>query len=443
MPLCTTAARPRWGATCSKGWCAKAVWRRAAAVRLRVWALVRASIRAMFSLLVTLVHRTVSSMSLMMPYWHFRGKQNSTGEAYTVKPTDFLARTEKFVASNRVGTFKNPIPNALVAEVPIAEPPAGGDAYLIGRADLAVSCGVDDIRHPSVQRAVDHTVQACLAAHKTVGIFVGSPDEIPLWADASVRLFIVGSDQVIEGSELMVRMIDEAVDEAVGTNQETISRLVGDGTDVRFDKLVPGAERLVERVAARVRERLLRRDLAGIDGEDPVVVDDRREAVHPARRGAVLGAGRLDAEPVVARPVAGAFHPVVLDAGVRLAAEVRAALVERANVERGPVAGLVVAGDELLAARVDQDDEGTGVRVVGREALVERDRAVLGLHVRVLRERDLPAEAAREDDDAAAILPGHRQRWSVMPVGRRWNEMRSWARKPRSARAIVSSSPAW
>ena len=23
-------------------------------------------------------------MSLMMPYWHFRGKQNSSGETYTV-----------------------------------------------------------------------------------------------------------------------------------------------------------------------------------------------------------------------------------------------------------------------------------------------------------------------------------------------------------------------
>ncbi len=72
-------------------------------------------------------------MSLMMPYWHFRGKQNSTGEAYTVTPADFLARTEKFVASNRVGTFRNPVANAFVPELPIVEPPAGGDAYLIGR----------------------------------------------------------------------------------------------------------------------------------------------------------------------------------------------------------------------------------------------------------------------------------------------------------------------
>ena len=72
-------------------------------------------------------------MSLMMPYWHFRGKQNSTGEAYTVKPADFLARTEKFVASNRVGTYKNTNNNALMPELPIVEPPAGGDAYWIGR----------------------------------------------------------------------------------------------------------------------------------------------------------------------------------------------------------------------------------------------------------------------------------------------------------------------
>jgi len=72
-------------------------------------------------------------MSLMMPYWHFRGKQNSSGEAYAVEPAAFLARTEQFVAANRVGTFVNPAPNAFAAELPIVEPPPGGDAYLVGR----------------------------------------------------------------------------------------------------------------------------------------------------------------------------------------------------------------------------------------------------------------------------------------------------------------------
>lgn len=39
-------------------------------------------------------------MSLMMPYWHFKGKQNSSGEAYKVVPADFIKRTEQFVKAN-------------------------------------------------------------------------------------------------------------------------------------------------------------------------------------------------------------------------------------------------------------------------------------------------------------------------------------------------------
>jgi cytochrome c oxidase subunit 2 len=68
-------------------------------------------------------------MSVMMPFWHFRGKQNSRGEAYAVQPADFMARTEKFTAANKVGERK--LANDMV--VPIAEPAPGGDAYLVGR----------------------------------------------------------------------------------------------------------------------------------------------------------------------------------------------------------------------------------------------------------------------------------------------------------------------
>jgi cytochrome c oxidase subunit 2 len=61
-------------------------------------------------------------MFLMMPYWHFRGRQNSTGEAYSVRPVDFMARVERFVQTNRVGSFQG---------IPIVEPSPGGDAYLL------------------------------------------------------------------------------------------------------------------------------------------------------------------------------------------------------------------------------------------------------------------------------------------------------------------------
>lgn len=60
-------------------------------------------------------------MFLAMPYWHFRGKQNSTGEAYRVTPADFIARVDRFVAAGKVGE---------VAGIPIVETPPGGDAYL-------------------------------------------------------------------------------------------------------------------------------------------------------------------------------------------------------------------------------------------------------------------------------------------------------------------------
>lgn len=61
-------------------------------------------------------------MSLMMPYWHFRGKQNSAGRAYAVTPADFEKRVEKFV-----GSAYEDDPGAIV------EPPPGGHAYIYAK----------------------------------------------------------------------------------------------------------------------------------------------------------------------------------------------------------------------------------------------------------------------------------------------------------------------
>jgi cytochrome c oxidase subunit 2 len=63
-------------------------------------------------------------MSLMMPYWHFRGKQNSRGEAYSVTSADFLERTQKFVEANQTGELDG---------VPVVEPAPGTDIYLTAR----------------------------------------------------------------------------------------------------------------------------------------------------------------------------------------------------------------------------------------------------------------------------------------------------------------------
>ena len=65
----------------------------------------------------------------MMPYWHFKGKQNSTGEAYSVEPSAFLKRTETFIQASKVGELA--IPAGIT--VPLVEPAPGSDAYLVAR----------------------------------------------------------------------------------------------------------------------------------------------------------------------------------------------------------------------------------------------------------------------------------------------------------------------
>ena len=64
-------------------------------------------------------------MSIMMPYWHLRGKQNSAGEAYSVTPAAFEKRVEKIVGGNYEDN-----PAAVV------EPPPGGNAYLYAKQFL-------------------------------------------------------------------------------------------------------------------------------------------------------------------------------------------------------------------------------------------------------------------------------------------------------------------
>lgn len=60
-------------------------------------------------------------LSLAMPYWHFKGKQNSTGESYRVTATAFMERVNRFVAAYKVGEEKG---------VAVVEPPPGSDVYL-------------------------------------------------------------------------------------------------------------------------------------------------------------------------------------------------------------------------------------------------------------------------------------------------------------------------
>jgi cytochrome c oxidase subunit 2 len=63
-------------------------------------------------------------LSIAMPYWHLKGKQNSTGEAYTVEPKTFQERVDRFVKTNEVDKDKG---------IPVVQPAPGGDAYLLAQ----------------------------------------------------------------------------------------------------------------------------------------------------------------------------------------------------------------------------------------------------------------------------------------------------------------------
>lgn len=71
----------------------------------------------------------------------------------------------------------------------------GVDALFIGRADLALSMGETNSRHPKVLEATDHIIAAALAEGKQAAMFVGSLAERDEFRAKGVTWFVFGSDQ--------------------------------------------------------------------------------------------------------------------------------------------------------------------------------------------------------------------------------------------------------
>jgi len=63
-------------------------------------------------------------MFLMMPYWHVYGKQNLSTEAYQTTPAKFGASVQAMIDEHQVGEE---------AGIPVVQPPAGSDIYMLGR----------------------------------------------------------------------------------------------------------------------------------------------------------------------------------------------------------------------------------------------------------------------------------------------------------------------
>jgi 2-keto-3-deoxy-L-rhamnonate aldolase RhmA len=83
---------------------------------------------------------------------------------------------------------------ALSALDPIAAIP-NVDCLFIGRADLALSLGVDSQHDPAVVAAVRAIAEAGRRNGRTIGIFIGDTAEMPDLLALGVTVFVCGSDQ--------------------------------------------------------------------------------------------------------------------------------------------------------------------------------------------------------------------------------------------------------
>jgi 2-keto-3-deoxy-L-rhamnonate aldolase RhmA len=78
---------------------------------------------------------------------------------------------------------------AAIAAVP------GVAALFVGRADLALSMGLDTPQHPSVEEATERVMQAAGAAGKVIGMAVGSVSERDRYVACGARWVVQSSDQ--------------------------------------------------------------------------------------------------------------------------------------------------------------------------------------------------------------------------------------------------------
>lgn len=71
----------------------------------------------------------------------------------------------------------------------------GVDCLFIGRADLALSYGVEQLDHPQVDAAIDTIIDAGNNAGVAVGIFLADDTAVEAYVARGVSCFVIGSDQ--------------------------------------------------------------------------------------------------------------------------------------------------------------------------------------------------------------------------------------------------------
>lgn len=91
-----------------------------------------------------------------------------------------------------------------IADVP------GVDALFIGRADLALAMGLEDIRVAVVTDATHAIIAAARAAGKIAAMFVPNVAEREQFAAAGATCFVVGSDQSLMRQGALALMVKKS-----------------------------------------------------------------------------------------------------------------------------------------------------------------------------------------------------------------------------------------
>lgn len=83
----------------------------------------------------------------------------------------------------------------------------GVDALFIGRADLALAMGFEDIRHADVTAATTRIIKAATGAGKVASMFVPNAAERDQFAAEGASNFVIGSDQSLmrQGAQAIAR----------------------------------------------------------------------------------------------------------------------------------------------------------------------------------------------------------------------------------------------
>lgn len=85
----------------------------------------------------------------------------------------------------------------------------GIDCLFVGRADLALSLGVQDLADPVIRDALHRVADAAARANCAAGIFVSTPGEIAALKTIGYTAFVCGSDQSLlmeQGKRLRVEI---------------------------------------------------------------------------------------------------------------------------------------------------------------------------------------------------------------------------------------------